>query len=148
MESLINTVYARDTKRAKLGEIKHYIHRMCSESTFIQVHTDCQKYCLVLQCSSMSPYTNSQNIFLYGISIEWPPDLRTQSMHWFTHRFTHPMLILYFNTVDPGKIKAISEASIPKNEKALCRFWDRFIGTVVCCDTYTCKGSSNTLQLD
>ena len=48
MESFKNTGYAGEIERAKLRENKtlyeNFVHRMCSESTFIQVHMDCQKY--------------------------------------------------------------------------------------------------------
>ena len=70
---------------------------MCSESIFMQVHKDCYKYWLILKCSSMSPYTNSENIFLRGISIQRPPSLRTATAS-RAHPVYTPSLRTYLRT--------------------------------------------------
>ena len=104
MESF-NIEYAGETERAKHKKLNfqnktirsvYFVHWMCSGSTFIQVHTDYQKYWCVLQCSSMNPYTNSQNIFPRGISVQRPPGLLSDPAFRLHTRFTHPIYTLVY----------------------------------------------------
>ena len=93
---LVYAQYTGETKREHTGNSiqnnNQSIHRMCSVSTFIQVHTNWQKYWHVLQCSLLSS-TLTPKIYSYteylsnGLAVYAP--LRLLVTHRFAYRFTH-----------------------------------------------------------
>ena len=93
---------------------------MCSVSTFIQVHTDWQKYWQVLQCSLTKLYTYSQIYSLVeylsdGLPVYAPirPLLRTCLCTRFTHRssLTDRSQPIRFSacTIDPTNVELVSQ---------------------------------------
>ena len=89
---------------------------MCSESTFIQIHTDWQKYRHVLQCSLTELYTYSQiysfaEYLFDGLPIYAPirPLLRTGLCTW--SGLTDRSLPIRFSTciADPANVEVVSQ---------------------------------------
>ena len=64
---------------------------MCLVNTFIQVHTDWQKYLQYFNAHLWAP-TLTPKYIPCGISVRWPPDFRTDPAfvaHRSAYRFTH-----------------------------------------------------------